>query len=149
MEIQEILNNKKDFINILLIGDEGEGMIDKYLEKGHLFVLYDKENLKSVCVIIQIDSTTIEIKNIATNPNCRNNGYASALIEFICNKYKKEFTYIILGTGENDLILNFYKKRGFVEFDKVKDFFIKNYAHPIFENNKQLIDMIYLKRELR
>lgn len=149
MEIQEILNNKKDFIDILLIGDEDESMIDKYLEEGHLFVLSDNGNVKSVCVIIQVDSTTIEIKNIATNLNSRNNGYATALIDFICNKYKKEFLYLILGTGENDLILSFYKKRGFVEFDKVKDFFIKNYDHPIFENNKQLIDMIYLKKELR
>lgn len=149
MEIREILNNKKDFMDILLLGDEEESMIDKYLEKGSLFALYDNENLRTACVTIQTDSTTIEIKNIVTCPNCQNRGYASALIEFICNKYKEEFLHIILGTGENDLILNFYKKRGFVEFDKVKDFFIKNYDHPIFENNKQLIDMIYLKRKLR
>lgn len=149
MEIQEIINNKKEFIDILLIGDEQESMIDKYLEKGCLFALFDDKKLKTVCVTIQVDSTTIEIKNIATYPNCQNRGYASALIEFICNKYKKEFLHIILGTGENDLILNFYKKRRFVEFDRLKDFFIKNYDHPIFENNQQLIDMIYLKRELR
>ncbi|TAH54862.1 MAG: GNAT family N-acetyltransferase, partial [Methanosarcina mazei] len=29
-----------------------------------------------------------------------------------------------------------------------QEFFTDNYDHPIYENGKQLVDMIYLKREL-
>ena len=65
-----------------------------------------------------------------------------------CNKYKTNYKYLILGTGENNKILEFYKKRGFQESHRLQNFFINNYEHPIFEEGKQLIDMIYLKKIL-
>ena len=40
------------------------------------------------------------------------------------------------------------KKQGFQETHRLKNFFIDNYPHPIFENEKQLVDMIYLKKIL-
>ena len=45
--------------------------------------------------------------------------------------------------------LNFYKKRGFIEYTRIRDFFIQNYPHPIIENGVQLKDMIYLKKDLQ
>lgn len=148
MEIKKIFKNKSDYMDILLIGDEQENMINKYLEEGSLYALYDNGDLKSVCIMLKIDNKTIEIKNIATYPAFQNKGYASSLIKYICEKYKNEADVIILGTGENDRILSFYKKRGFHETHRIKDFFINNYDHPIFENGSQLIDMIYLSKKL-
>lgn len=40
MEIKEITQNKNNFMDILLIGDEQESMVNKYLEKGTLIVIY-------------------------------------------------------------------------------------------------------------
>ena len=148
MRIDEITKNKTAFMELLLIGDEDEAMINKYLDKSQLFVLYDKDPLASLCAVSRINDTTIEIKNLATYPEYQNKGYASILLDFICKKYKENFKTLILGTGENDKTLNFYKKRGFVETHKIKDFFIDNYSHAIFENGKQLIDMIYLENNL-
>ncbi len=149
MKIYEITKNKTDFMELLLIGDEDEAMINKYLEQSNLFVLYDKNTLISICAVLQIDNKTIEIKNLATYPEYQSNGYASRLLNFICNKYQEEnVSNIILGTGENETTLNFYKKRGFAETHRIKNFFIENYSHPIFENGKQLSDMIYLKKIL-
>lgn len=148
MKIKEITENKKDYMDILLVGDEEEAMINKYLDKGALFVLYDNCILVSACVVIQIDTMISEIKNLATYPMYQKRGYASKLLDFIFNKYKSKADYLILGTGENDTVLNFYKKKGFVETHRIKNFFTENYSHPIFENNKQLIDMIYLKKTL-
>ena len=149
MNIKEIKENKKDFLDILLIGDEDEKMVDKYLECGNLYALYENNELMSVSVVLEIGSTTVEIKNLATYPKYQNKGYASKLIDFIQNKYKEDFKYLILGTGENKATLDFYKKRGFVEFKRIKNFFIDNYQKPIFENNIQLVDMIYLRKRLR
>lgn len=148
MQINEITENKIDFIDILLIGDEDEKMIDKYLAQSTLFALYDNDTLTSVCAVVIKDNETVEIKNIATYPEYQNKGYASALIDFVENKYKSKFKYLILGTGENDRTLAFYKKRGFQETHRVKNFFVENYSHPIFENGRQLTDMIYLKKIL-
>ena len=144
MEIREIRENKTAFMDLLLIGDEDEAMINRYLETSTLFVLYDSEKAVSLCAVIKIDSDTIEIKNLATYPQYQNKGYASALLDFVYDKYKDKA--LILGTGENENTLRFYKKRGFVEFDRIKNFFIDNYSHPIFENGRQLTDMIYLKK---
>lgn len=146
MEIREINSDKADFMEILLIGDEDEAMVNKYLELSMLFALYDNGILTSICAVMVIDSQTVEIKNLATYPQYRNQGYASALLNFVFDRYKENYKTVILGTGENEKTLRFYKKRGFVEFDRVKNFFVDNYDRPIFEDGKQLKDMIYLKK---
>ena len=148
MQIKEIIKNKADFMDILLIGDEDENMINKYINQSTIFALYVNSTLTSVCAIIKVDNETAEIKNLSTYPEYQDRGYASTLIDFVCNKYKTEFKYLILGTGENNKTLKFYKKRGFQEIHRLKNFFIDNYSHPIYENGKQLIDMIYLKKIL-
>ena len=148
MQIKEITTNKSDYIDILLIGDEDEKMINKYINQSTIYALYENKVLTSACAVIIIDSETVEIKNLATYPQYQNRGYASALINFVCNKYKANFKYLILGTGENIKTLKFYKKRGFKETCRLQNFFIDNYEKPIFENGKQLVDMIYLKKIL-
>ena len=37
VEIVKIESNKKDFLDLLLLADESETMIDKYIERGELF----------------------------------------------------------------------------------------------------------------
>lgn len=144
--VQEIKEDKENFMDILLIGDEEETMVCKYLDIGNLYALYDSGVLKSVCALIFADKTTVEIKNLATWPKFQNQGCASFLLEYIFKKY--EGFDIILGTGENEKTLNFYKKRGFVEFSRIENFFIKNYPRPIIENGMQLKDMIYLRKKV-
>lgn len=37
MKIKKVLNRKKEYIDLLLLADEQENMVDKYLEKGEMF----------------------------------------------------------------------------------------------------------------
>ena len=39
MKIREVNENKKQFIALLLLADEQESMVDRYLEKGTMYVL--------------------------------------------------------------------------------------------------------------
>ena len=41
MIIREVNENKKQFISLLLLADEQENMIDRYLEKGTMYALED------------------------------------------------------------------------------------------------------------
>ena len=41
MEIKKVISDKKEFLDLLLLADEQEDMIDRYLERGDMFVLYD------------------------------------------------------------------------------------------------------------
>ena len=79
MEIKIINENKKQFIDLLLLADEQESMIDRYLERGDLFALYDND-LKSICVVTEESPDTCELKSIATYEKWQNMGYAGRLI---------------------------------------------------------------------
>ena len=55
---------------------------------------------------------------------------------------------MLVGTGDVPRALHFYRKNGFEVSHKVENFFIDNYDHPMIEEGVQLIDMVYLKRNL-
>jgi GNAT superfamily N-acetyltransferase len=163
MKIEKIVENKKQFLDLLLLADEQENMIDKYLTSGDLFALYDdgstmvtersrstltNRDLKSVCVVAPIDSETCELKNIATYEKYQGKGYGKALIKFISDFYKNDYKTMLVGTGETPTILSFYESCGFEKSHRVKNFFTDNYDHPMFDGEIQLVDMIYLKKDL-
>jgi ribosomal protein S18 acetylase RimI-like enzyme len=147
VKIEKIIENKKQFLDLLLLADEQENMIDKYLPDGDLFALFD-DDLKSVCVVVPADSETCELKNIATYKKYQGKGYARALINFISDYYKNDYKTMLVGTGETPAILSFYESCGFEKSFRIENFFIENYDHPIFEGDIQLVDMIYLKKDL-
>lgn len=147
MEIKEIKENKKEYIELLLLADEQEDMIDKYIDRGTMYVLFDN-GVKAECVVTNEGNRILEIKNIATNPNFQNKGYARKLISFIEETYKKDFDILQVGTGDSPLTVPFYKKCGFVESYRLKNFFTDNYDHPIYECGVQLVDMVYFEKPI-
>ena len=147
MKIREVKENKKQFLSLLLLADEQESMIDKYIERGVMYVLEDR-GVKCECVLTDEGNGVLEIKNIATIPACQGKGYARALIDFIIQKYQAQYTILQVGTGESPQTIPFYEKCGFVRTHCLKNFFIDNYDHPIYEGGVQLVDMIYLQRKL-
>ena len=147
MEIREVKENKKQFLSLLLLADEQENMIDKYIEKGIMYVL-DDDGVKCECVITDEGNGILEIKNIATDPDCQSKGYGKKLIDFIALKYKEKYSILQVGTGDSPLTIPFYEKCGFVRTHIVKNFFTDNYDHPIYECGIQLVDMIYLQKKI-
>jgi len=147
MRIEKITNNKKQYLDLLLLADEQENMIDKYLKNGDMYALYD-DDLKTICVVVTIDEETCELKNIATYEKYQGKGYAKALIKYISDFYKNDYKTMLVGTGEVPTILSFYESCGFEESHRIKGFFTDNYEHPMFEEGIQLIDMVYLKKKL-
>ena len=147
MKIREVDKNKKQFISLLLLADEQENMIDRYIEKGTMYVLEDG-NVKAECVVTEEGNEILEIKNIATVPPFQRKGYAKALIEFLVEKYRRQFSILQVGTGDSPLTIPFYEKCGFVRSHIVPNFFTDHYDHPIYECGVHLVDMVYLQRPL-
>ena len=145
MKIREVDKNIKHYISLLLLADEQENMIDRYIEKGTMYVLEDG-NVKAECVVTDEDSGILEIKNIAVDPQNQGKGYGKALIDFLASKYADEYSVLQVGTGDSPLTIPFYEKCGFVRSHKIPNFFTDNYDHPIYEGGVQLIDMVYLQR---
>ena len=144
IEIKTIAENKEEFMDLLLLADEQEEMVNKYLYRGELFALYEGD-LKTVSVVTKEDDSIYEIKNIATYEKYQGKGYGKLMMRYIIEKYKNKGKTLLVGTGEDKRILSFYESFGFRYSHTEKNFFIKNYDHEMYENGKQLIDMIYLK----
>ena len=145
INIYPILRNKKQYLDLLLLADEQESMIDRYLERGDMFVLTDNNKVKASCVITEEGEGIYEIKSIAVYPKFQRHGYGKKLIFFLLEHYKARCHTMLVGTGDSSITISFYKKCGFVYSHRIPNFFIDNYDHPIFEEGKQLKDMIYLK----
>lgn len=62
MTIKEIKENKKQFLPLLLLADEQEDMIDRYLDRGTMYVL-DDDGVKCECVVTDEGNGVLEIKN--------------------------------------------------------------------------------------
>ena len=145
MKIKKVVRAKKEYIDLLLLADEQENMIDKYLENGEMFVLEDN-GIKAECVITKEANGVYELKNIAVIPEYQRQGYGRSLIEFLFAHYF-DCNVLFVGTGDCPSALSFYNSCGFTESHRIKNFFIDNYDHPMFEDGIQLIDMVYLKKE--
>lgn len=142
-KISEILSNKKEYLELLLIGDEEEKMIDLYLEKGRMFILRDS-GVKCAAVVTELNSNECELKNIAIYPKDQRKGYGKYMLDYLVNMFLKKYKTMYVGTGDTP-ITEFYKKCGFKFSHVLNNFFIDNYKEPIIEDGIQLVDMIYLK----
>jgi ribosomal protein S18 acetylase RimI-like enzyme len=147
LNIRLIAEHKKDFLPLLLLGDESESQIGKYLTRGELLALYDGD-LKSACVVTDEGGGTLEIQNIATDERYQRQGYASTLMEHIAGHYKGRYDRIILGTGDVPSMLAFYERRGFAVTHRLPDYFTENYDRPMMEDGVLLKDKVYLERKL-
>ena len=147
MKILEISKNKKQYMELLFLADEQEDMIDKYINRGTMYILEDN-GVKAECVVTDEGNGILEIKNIATNPKFQGMGYGKSLIDFVANTYKNKFSILQVGTGDSPATIGFYIKCGFSHSHIIKNFFTDNYNHPIYEEGVKLVDMIYLRRVL-
>ena len=134
-------------MDLLFLADEQESMINRYLDRGILYIL-DDNGVKAECVVTEEPSGVLEIKNIATEPSSQRKGYGKKLIDFLVQKYSRQYAFLQVGTGDSPLTIPFYVKCGFQRTHIVKNFFLDNYDHPIYECGVQLADMVYLQRKL-
>ena len=105
MKIRNVTHNKKAYMDLLLLADEQEDMIDRYLERGDMFVLEDGGVLAE-CVVTREGDGVYELKNIAVAPDCQRKGYGKRLIEFAFSYYG-DCERMLVGTGDVPSSLGF------------------------------------------
>ena len=147
MKIQKVIDHKKAHLDLLLLADEQEDMIDRYLERGTMYVLED-DGVKAECVVTDEGGGILELKNIAVATDCQGKGYGNALVDFLVRTYRGQYMVLQVGTGDSPSTIPFYESCGFRRHHLVKNFFTDHYDHPIYECGVQLVDMVYLQREL-
>lgn len=148
MEIREVKEKKKQYLELLLLADEQESMLDRYLGRGRMFVL-DDGGVRAECVVTDEGNGVLELKNLAVVPEHQGHGYGKGLIAFVEEHFRDEFRILRVGTGDSPLTVPFYQKCGFTESFRILNFFTENYDHPIYEGGVLLTDMVYLEKEIR
>ena len=140
MEIRKVETDKKRYLDLLLLADEQEDMVDRYvLEDG---------GVKAECVVTDERNGILELKNIAVEPDFQGKGYGKAMVDFLIRTYKGQYAVLQVGTGDSPSTIPFYEACGFRRHHLVKNFFTDHYDHPIYECGVQLVDMVYLQRKL-
>ena len=142
-----VTEGKKRYLPLLLLGDEQESMIDRYLEEGALYIRKEGEETAGVCVVTDQGNGVLELKNIAVDPRFQRRGIGRAMIEALAKRHRGSYRVLLAGTGEAPSTLGFYQHCGFTYSHRVKDFFLQ-YDHPIVEEGVQLKDMVYFQRTL-
>ena len=112
MQLREISAGKQDYLPLLLVGDEQEEMIDRYLDRGTLLVLEDG-GVKALCVVTDEGNGTLELKNLAVDPRFQHQGYGRAVIALLVQRYRGAYRTLLAGTGDSPLTLPFYLACGF------------------------------------
>ena len=147
MQVKKI-ENKEDYIDLLLEADPSKDMIHKYLNDSDVYALKKEDELISIAVILPISRKTLELKNIVTKENYRNKGYAKTLLKSLCGNYKQKYDRMLVGTTENNI--PFYVKQGFDKYEKtIKNFFIDNYKEEIKDGELTCTDLIYYSKDLK
>jgi len=150
IEVRLIKENKKAFLPLLLLADEQEDMIDRYLARGDLYALYDGGELRTTCVITREEDQgdgVYEVKSLATDPRYQRLGYGRLMLAHVRELYRTRARSLLVGTGDTPRALGFYKSCGFQPSHRVPNFFTDHYDHVMVEDGVQLIDMVYLRMD--
>ena len=147
IKINKVEKNKLYYIDLLLSADPDKEVVMKYIQEGDMFVLTNKGIAIAEIFIMPVNSEVCELKNIATVPDEKGNGFAKMLIQHAFNEYKGKFKRMIVGTTEN--MIPFYVLNGFTKYYKtVKNFFVDNYKEEVWDGNLHCMDMYYYSKEL-
>ena len=149
MTIRIVETDRWQYRALLLLADEQEDMVDRYLERGTMYVLEDGGAVRAECVVTDEGDGVLELKNLAVAPAVQGRGYGRRLVEFLAETYAGTFRTMQVGTGDSPATRPFYERCGFTRGTVVPNFFLEHYDHPIIEAGVQLVDMVYLSRPLR
>ena len=145
MIIHEVTGERERYWELLLLADEQESMVRRYLSRGTMYAL---EGDMGICVVTDEGEGVLELKNLAVAPEFQRRGLGRAIIAFLTQRYWGRYRTLQVGTGDSPLTIPFYESCGFRRSHVVKNFFPDHYDHPIFECGVQLVDMIYLQKPL-
>ncbi|MFC9540413.1 GNAT family N-acetyltransferase [Lysinibacillus sp. NPDC056959] len=147
--LKKVEGVREDYLPQLLLADESEEAVRKYLNDGELYEIKCGEQLAGVALLLEQADKTVELKNIAIIPKYQGKGLGKEALRQITTICQTQgYQTIIVGTANSSIDnIAFYQKAGFRMEAIEKDFF-SNYPEPIFENGIRALDMIFFSKAL-
>jgi len=132
----------------MLAADPSRKSINSYINKSRVIVSRDSNKLTGVGVISN-NKDKFEIRNLSVQESHQGLGIGKRLVEELISVARNgNGKQLIVGTGNSSLgQLKFYQKCGFKYYRVIEGYF-DSYPEPIFENDLQCRDLVYLKFKL-
>lgn len=90
--VKEIQSDRKRFMPLLLLADEQETMIDRYIDRGDMFVMYTNDGTAICSSIVTDEGNGIcEIKSLAVTPEFQRKGYGKRMVDFLSRHYTSTY----------------------------------------------------------
>ena len=144
LSIQEVPPAEAPF-DLLLIADPSLEKLNSYLPSSRCFVAFDDREPAGVYSIIETAPGAYELMNIAVAPSHQKNGLGSMLLQHaIATVGATGALSLEVGTGTFGYQLAFYQRNGFRVTSIDRDFFLRFYPEPVYEDGIQHKDMLRL-----
>lgn len=132
-------------MDLLLLADPSEERVLSYLPSSRCFVASSNGVVVGVCAVQPRKAGAHEIMSIAVRAEHQKLGIGTKLLKWVIDFFQKAgASRLEVGTGTFGYQLVFYQRQGFRVTGVERDFFLKNYDEPIFEQGIQLMDMLRL-----
>lgn len=135
---------------LLLLADPSRPLVEEYLPRGFCYLAECGPRVVGVLVLIRTRPETMEIVNLAVGEPYQGRGVGKKLIgHAVARAREMQARTLEIGTGSTGVgQLLLYQKCGFRPTGVDRDFFVRHYPEPIYENGMQLRDMVRLSMDL-
>ncbi len=136
--------------SLLLEADPSREHVERYLTDGTCIGAFADEKIVGQYTVMPHSADVLELMNIAVSPDVRGLRMGKRLVEECFRQAGTDgFTRVEVGTGNSSIDqLAFYQKCGFRIVGVDRDFFVRHYPEPIFENGIQCRDMVRMAAQL-
>lgn len=148
--VRQLKKEEAHPIDLLLLADETVDAIAKYIHDCDIFVYEQNGAIVAQYTMQKLSPEVAEIKNISVGVPYQGRGLGKLLLtDAIARAKQNGFRSLLIGTGDVMFMqLRLYQTMGFEMHQIKKNFFLQNYAEPLFEDGLQLKHMVVLHKVL-
>ena len=129
---------------LLLLADEEEHW-PQYRDRAAVYVL-EMDGETAAQALVTGEGEDCELQNMAVSPEYQRLGLGRMLLNWVTDACRGRYGKMIVGTSP--LHVPFYEACGFKVAFWEKDYFLKAYSKPCYEEGQQLRDRCVLEKSL-
>ena len=148
--IRPLAKNEPVPYELLLLADPSKEMIDSYLPGSTVYVAQSEERIIGEYVLYPLGGKAAEVKNIAVESPLQGQGIGKLLLmHAVSTARAKGYRSVTIGTANSSITqIYLYQQQGFQITDIKEDYYLLNYAEPIYENGERCKDQLILTKQL-
>ncbi|MEQ9301781.1 MAG: GNAT family N-acetyltransferase [Cyclobacteriaceae bacterium] len=150
-EIRKLEKHEQPPSELLLLADPSEDQISSYIKQSKIFIAEVDSHVVGVCAISETSTSNYEIQNIAVAESAQGHGIGTQLLQrAIAYVQSLNAETLITCTADTSAGQQYlYQKVGFHADAIDKDYFIRQYTHPIYENGTQCRDRVIMRMNFK